>query len=201
MTSAREIGSGPRTVPRVALTFHGAGDLAIARQVLGELRRAHVQATVLVVGSWLGEYPAAGRLVLDDGHEIGNHTEHHKAMRGLGAATAYAEVKGCADRLRKLTGSEGAWFRPSGTQHTTPTIRRAAARAGYAECLSYDLDSRDWTDPGTRAIVRTVVSGARPGSIVSLHLGHRGTIAAVPAILEGLHAKGLAPVSVSTLLA
>ncbi|MFZ5851927.1 MAG: polysaccharide deacetylase family protein, partial [Actinomycetota bacterium] len=38
------------------------------------------------------------------------------------------------------------------------------------------------------------------GSIVSLHLGHPGTVAALPAILDDLRGKGLAAVTVSQLL-
>ncbi|MDQ5841197.1 MAG: hypothetical protein M3537_08670 [Chloroflexota bacterium] len=39
-----------------------------------------------------------------------------------------------------------------------------------------------------------------PGSIVSLHLGHAGTVRALPQILTGLAAKGLVPVTLSRLL-
>ena len=38
------------------------------------------------------------------------------------------------------------------------------------------------------------------GSIVSLHFGHQDTIDAMPTLLENLHAKGLTPVTLTTLL-
>jgi len=40
----------------------------------------------------------------------------------------------------------------------------------------------------------------RPGSIVSLHLGHPGTVAALPQILAGLASRELLPVTLSRLL-
>jgi peptidoglycan/xylan/chitin deacetylase (PgdA/CDA1 family) len=200
-TSAPELVHGRRSVPSVALTFHGAGDPAIARAVLHELEREQVRATVLAVGTWLVAEPAMASRVLKAGHELGNHTQHHLPMRGLDAATTYAEIVGCARTLHRLTGSQGKWFRASGTQHTDRIIRKAAAQAGYAQCLSYDLDSLDWTDPGPDAIVRAVLAGARGGSIVSLHLGHRGTVAAMPALLAGLQKLGLKPTTVSELVA
>ena len=40
----------------------------------------------------------------------------------------------------------------------------------------------------------------RPGSIVSLHLGHTGTVTALPAILRGLSRRGLRPVTLTGLL-
>jgi peptidoglycan/xylan/chitin deacetylase (PgdA/CDA1 family) len=197
---ASEVGHGPRAVPAVALTFHGAGPLPIARAVLNELRRGGVQVTVLAVGSWLDSEPAAARLVLDQGHELGNHTAHHLPMRSLPAGTALAEITGCAHSLRRLTGGPGRWFRASGTQHTTPVIRAAAAAAGYPVCLSYDVDSLDWRDIPPPRITSTVMAVIRPGSIVSMHLGHPGTVAAIGPLLDALSARRLHPVTVSELL-
>lgn len=198
---AVEVGHGPRDKPLVALTFHGAGDPALGRALLAELAKAGTHVTVLAVGTWLDEQPDTARAVLDGGHELGNHTWHHQPMRQLGATQAYAEVVGCAERLRKVTGSAQRWFRASGTQHTTPTIRAAAGKAGYRTCLSYDVDSLDWQDPSAATVERAVLGNVQNGSVVSLHLGHRVTLTTLPAILSGLSRKGLRPVTVSELLA
>jgi hypothetical protein len=40
----------------------------------------------------------------------------------------------------------------------------------------------------------------RPGSIVSLHFGHSGTVTALPAILRGLASRALHPVTLTALL-
>ena len=194
-----EIGHGPRTVPSVALTFHGAGDPRIASQVLVAVEQAGAAVTVLAVGTWLQAYPAMGDRVLRGGHELGNHTLHHKPMRLMDEATAYAEILGGQQQVHKHV-TTPTWFRPSGTPHATPAILAAAERAGYASSLAYDVDPRDYTDPGPALIVSRVLSQARAGSIVSLHLGHPGTVAAMPRILVGLHRRGLSAVTVSRLL-
>ena len=139
--------------------------------------------TVLAVGTWLEQYPQIAQRILGGGHDLGNHTMHHLDIAAMDAAEAFAEIAGCARRLRALTGSAGRWFRPSQTQYSTPLIEREARRAGYRTCVSYDVDSLDYTDPGPDAIVSTVLGKTRPGSIVSLHLGHSGTVTALPAIL------------------
>jgi peptidoglycan/xylan/chitin deacetylase (PgdA/CDA1 family) len=191
--------SAPPTRDGVALTFHGDGPPGLATALLGEAERAGARVTVLAVGRWLGEHPQLARRVLDGGHELGNHTEHHLAIDALGPAAAYAEIEACAARLRKLTGSAGRWFRPSQGQHASATVRAAAARAGYPTVLSYDVDALDYTDPGPDAVVRTVLSAVRPGDVVSMHLGHQGTVAALPVILDGLRSRGLRPVTASEL--
>jgi peptidoglycan/xylan/chitin deacetylase (PgdA/CDA1 family) len=182
---------GPRDRPAVALTFHGQGDQALVAQLLSKLEARDVHVTVLAVGSWLAGEPAMGRRILDGGHELGNHTQHHLDIAGMNGAQAFTEIDECARTLRRLTGSIGTWFRPSQTQHANGTIRAQASRAGYRTCLSYDVDSLDYTDPPTTTVVDTTLRSIRNGSIVSMHFGHAVTIAALDPILDGLHSRGL----------
>jgi peptidoglycan/xylan/chitin deacetylase (PgdA/CDA1 family) len=192
---------GPRDRSQVALTFHGQGPVPMAGALLAEAERAGARVTVLAVGTWLAQYPQIARRILGGGHDLGNHTMHHLDIKAMGASDAYAEIAECARRLHALTGSAGRWFRPSQTRYSTPLIEREARRAGYQTCVSYDVDSLDYTDPGPDAVVATVLRLTRPGSIVSLHLGHSGTVTALPAIMRGLAGRGLRPVTLTELLA
>ena len=196
----KEVVNGPRDRPQVALTFHGQGDERTVTRLLDELASGGAQVTVLAVGTWLQQMPAIARRILDGGHELGNHTQHHLDIKALPADRAYAEIAACANELKQLTGSIGTWFRHSQTVHSTPTIEAQAAKAGYATCLSYDVDSLDYTDPGAAAITKTTLGRVQPGSIVSMHFGHLGTVTAMPAILDGLHRRGLRPVTVTELM-
>jgi peptidoglycan/xylan/chitin deacetylase (PgdA/CDA1 family) len=196
-----EITHGPRDRDRVALTFHGQGDPVIVRRLLDVLAAGHTRVTVLAVGTWLAAQPQLGRRIVAAGHELGNHTQHHADIKRMNMDAAQAEIAACAATLRRVTGSIGRWFRPSQTPHATPTIKAAAARAGYPVCLSYDVDSLDYTDPGATAVVSTTLAAVRPGSIVSLHFGHEDTIGAMPALLSGLRERGLTPVTMTELIA
>ncbi|MFE1286166.1 polysaccharide deacetylase family protein [Streptomyces sp. NPDC058751] len=196
-----EITHGPRThPPRVALTFHGQGEPAVAKALLGEAERAGARVTVLAVGTWLDEHPDLARRVLDGGHDLGNHTLRHLDINAMTATEAAAEIRGCADRLKRLTGSIGTWFRPSRSPRASPLVQRLARDAGYPHTLSYDVDSLDHTDPGAAAVTRKVLAEIRPGSVVSLHFGHPGTVAALPALLHELDRRGLGAVTTTELL-
>jgi peptidoglycan/xylan/chitin deacetylase (PgdA/CDA1 family) len=197
---AVEITHGPASASGVALTFHGAGDVALATKLLSELETAGARATVLAVGQWLDQEPAMAKRILDGGHELGNHTYRHLTMPPLTEVVDESEITRCADVLRRLTGSAGRWFRPSGTVHATPSILEAAGRSGYATSLSYDVDPEDYADPGAAAVTSRVLAAVRAGSIVSLHLGHLGTVQAMPAIIDGLRSRGLAAVTMSDLM-
>src|SRR3954447_13182008 len=184
--------------PQVALTFHGDGDLDLARRVLDALHTRGAAVTVLAVGTWLQRYPDAARLVTDLGHELGNHRWSHPDLTAVDGGGLRAEIERCRDRIAAATGGPGAFFRPSRAQHATGAVRRAGAAAGCPTVLSYDVDSRDFTDPGAAAIRRNVRAVAA-GGVVSMHLGHPGTLDAVPGLLDDLAARGLAPVTASTL--
>jgi len=196
-----EITRGPANRPAVALTFHGQGDPAIVTQLLAELAAGGARVTVLAVGTWLSAQPALAGRILDGGHELGNHTQHHGAIAQMDTRRTFAEIDGCAQVLRRLTGSIGTWFRPSQIQHATALIRAQARRVGYPVCLSYDVDSRDYTDPPATAVVHNTLSAVTSGSIVSMHFGHAVTISAIGPILDGLRARGLHTATMTELVA
>ena len=197
---AQQVAHGPTDRPQVALTFHGAGDLTYARQILAIARTKRARLTVLAVGTWLNDNSRIGREILAGGHDIGNHTLSHLDINSLPVVQMRDEVQGCRDILRRTTGTDGSYFRQSQSQTANTQLLRVAGEAGYRICLSYNVDSMDYTDPGAKA-VRENVAAAGAGSIVSMHLGHAGTVEALPGILDDLESRGLAAVTVSALLA
>jgi peptidoglycan/xylan/chitin deacetylase (PgdA/CDA1 family) len=186
--------------PEVALTFHGAGDPELARKVLTGFSARGAAVTVMAIGTWLAQDPDAVKVVADNGHELGNHTWSHRDLSGLAESAVRAEIERCRDRITALTGGAGDFFRPSAARRATPEVLRLAGAAGYERVLSYDVDSRDFTDPGAAAIRRNVAT-ARAGSVVSMHLGHPGTLEALPGLLDDLAANGLRPVTAGALFA
>jgi len=191
---------GPRDRPRVALTFEGRGDPALARAALARIERAGARVTVLAVGSWLDAHPGMARRILDGGHEIGNHTQNHRDLATLDERAAYEEITACARRLRRLTGSMGTWFRPSPGPAATPLVQRLALRAGYPHVLSYDVESLDHLASGVPAVTSKVTGELRHGSVVGLSLGRPVTVAALPLLLTEIGRRGLRAVTATELL-
>ena len=199
--AAAFVNHGDRNGTAVALTFHAAGDTGLATQLLDLLAQQKVLVTVFGVGQWLQQNPATAKRIMSDGHELANHTFTHQAMGHLNRAQIADEIKRCADVLTGYTGSISPWFRPSGIEIPTPDILAEAGKVGYKVSVGYDLDSLDFQDPGTAAVVHNVNSAVKAGSIISLHFSHANTVAALPAILDHLRQSGLKPVTVSQLLA
>lgn len=187
--------------PEVALTFHGSGDPLLATTLFDEAEQAGALVTVFAVGSWLQAHPQMAARILRGGHALGNHTFTHPTLHRLSDAGIREEVSRCAAVIQRLTGTPGVAFRPSGGPSITAPMVRAATSSGYPLVLGYDVDPSDNLDPGASAVASRVLAGVRAGSVVSLHLGHTGTVEALPHILTGLRSRGLQPVTAPHLVA
>lgn len=184
----------------VALTFHGAGDAKFAKAILDEIKNAGVGITVMAVGSWVVEQPQWAKRIIAEGHDLGNHTMTHPAMIHLKSARANSEISLCTRAIRAAVGEDPKWFRPSGTPVSNSIIRAAANANGFNQCITYNVDSLDYTDPATSVVINSVLDVVKGGDIISLHLGHAVTTKALPAIIEGIAAKKLSMTTISGLL-
>ena len=195
-----DIQHGSRAIKKIALTFHGAGAPDYADPLLKLFKSTGTKVSVFAVGTWLVKEPSVATRIIDDGHDLGNHTMTHTQMKTISAKRVESEIAGCENELTKLIGNHGAWFRPSGTQFSTPTIRKAAVKHGYGQCISYEVDSEDFKDVSKAKMVSNVMNNIQNGSIISMHFGHKVTLDAMPTILDKLHAAGITPVTLTELL-
>ena len=198
--ASADISHGSRIVAKVALTFHGAGAPDFADPLLKIFKSTGTKVSIFAVGTWLVSDPAIAARIIAEGHDLGNHTMTHTQMKTISAKKVDAEISQCAAELKKLIGNHGAWFRPSGTQFSTATIRTAAVKYGYGQCISYDVDSKDYLNPSKKSVISNVMNNIKNGSIISMHLGHKVTLDAMPMLLSNLHAKGFTPVTLTELL-
>ena len=196
----RFVQHGARETNNIALTFHGSGDVVLLDDLLAVVGPHGAKITIFAVGQWLDANPAVAHRILAGGHELANHTYTHPALATVSGTQLDAEVTRCRDALVRHAGAPGRWFRPSGIAVPTSPMLDAANAAGYATCVGYDVDPRDYQDPGADLVRSRTLADVKPGSIVSLHTGHRGTVDALGAILDELARRGLKPVTVSELL-
>jgi peptidoglycan/xylan/chitin deacetylase (PgdA/CDA1 family) len=184
-----------QTQRAVALTFDDGPSPEYTPRILATLRRLKVRATFFVIGYLAQQYPALVRQEARLGMEVGNHTYNHPEVPPFGELPARLiqdEISLAANILTRI-GVRPRLFRPPGGSYS-PAVVDAAAALGEGVAL-WSVDPTDWT-PGISAsqVIRNVLSAVRPGSIIDLHDGggdRSATLAALPAIIRGIRARGL----------
>ncbi|MFI7703491.1 polysaccharide deacetylase family protein [Nonomuraea sp. NPDC049480] len=181
----------------VALTFDdGPGEHT--GRLLDLLGRRDVRATFFVIGQMVAADKGGRtvRRIVDEGHEIGNHTWSHPPLAELPHAAVRRELKHTENIVQRLTGVRMRMMRPP-YGSTDEQVAAETRREGLAQIL-WSLDTLDWRDRDTSTVARRA-GRAAPGSIVLLHDIHRSTVDAVPAMLDTLGRKGYTFVTVSEL--
>ena len=75
---------GNTELREVALTFDDGPRPEIVRGMLDTLGKYGARSTFFVVGSQVERNPAIVRRMLNEGHEVGNHSFSHPTLEGLG---------------------------------------------------------------------------------------------------------------------
>ena len=195
---------GDRVDRRVALTFDDGPDDPFSLQVSAILDRYGAKGTFFEVGKAIDARPEIAKALHADGHLLGNHSYHHDYWRWLDPR--YPELDRTQDAFRRQLGICPAFFRPPHGQRTPFMLAHASNQDMVT--VTWDVSAQDWSSHDGAAVARRVLDQVDAGSIILLHDGIDGTVTAdrsvlidaLPMILDGLRAKGLAPVRLDDLL-
>ena len=172
----------------VGLTFDDGNNSAWA-SILGTLKRYKAHATFFPLGPYVASSPSLARRTVQDGNAIGTHGWTHSMMTRQSAGQIQSEWTRAAAPWWGATGySPVPYCRPPyGDMNSSTTA--ASAAIGFYRVILWDVDPRDWSQPGAGVITSRVLGAVHPGAIVCMHLTPQ-TAQALPSILSGLRARG-----------
>jgi len=181
----------------VALTFDDGPDPRWTPQVLAVLQRHGAVATFCMVSGNAARYPALVKQVVDAGMRLCDHTRTHDEQLPDRAPEQIAdEVVGAQDTLSAAAGGAPVeWYRAPGG-NWSPEVAELSVDHGM-QPLSWNIDPRDWTQPGAEEIVaairQQIHEQAPDGPIVLMHDGGgpRGqTVEALEQLIPWLAEQG-----------
>jgi len=214
----RLIWSVATAAPLAALTFDDGPDPEFTPRILAVLAAYGARATFNMMGSNAMRHPDLVMEVVRAGHELGNHTLTHQDLTFQSARQTYRQLERGREAIEGTAGVRPRFFRPPRGELTGSAISAAAA-------LDHDVVlwsvTRGPAGVGTPAGVSDhLVRAVGPGDVVALHdsigratfhpNGASGRflrarrsveVAALPAALERIRARGIGLVTVSALLA
>jgi peptidoglycan/xylan/chitin deacetylase (PgdA/CDA1 family) len=181
----------PKGAKVIALTFDDGPWPGSTERILAVLKKYNVKATFFMLGSQAKGRPQLARMVAEAGMTIGNHSYNHPDLTKLQAGPMARQVEIAERDIKNATGVTPKYFRPP-FGAVNAAVRAQLVRDGLQMC-EWNIDPNDWRRPGATAIVARVVGAAKPGAVVLMHDGggdRSQTVAALPAIIQRLRAKG-----------
>lgn len=185
----------------IALTFDDGPHPYYTPLILEILEEYGVKATFFMIGENVKYYGDAAEAVLAAGHEIGNHTYHHKTLNPLSDKDILQEIQSCEDELFSLGEYRPRLVRPpEGSMNQQ--VKEVVGGLDYRIIL-WDLDTKDWAHTPPAEISRHVLDDVTAGDIILMHdfIGHNSpTPEALRLFIPEMLARGYKFVTVSELL-
>ena len=187
----------------VALTFDDGPVPSLTDSLVALLRKRNVRATFFVTGRELAAAPESGRALIAAGHELGNHSYSHRRMVFMLPSTVRREIEE-TDAYIRAAGARGpiGVRPPNGLKLVT--LPWFLWRTGRVTVMwDVEPDSYALVAATADGIVRHTLKRVRPGSIILLHPWYRSratSLAAVPMLIDSLHARGFRVTTVGELL-
>ncbi len=191
----------------VALTFDDGPYSPYTEQLLDVLKEYEVPATFFVVGQNVEKNPELVKRIVDEGHQLGNHTYHHVDLLKIDRKTIEEEIDRTNKVIKAATGTVPHLMRPP-HGFRDPVVMEIMATRGL-KVVEWSIMSRDWTNPGVEAIVERTLAKVKNGSIILLHDGdgiaskasRAQTVEATRRIIQTLSVQGYKFVTVDEILA
>jgi peptidoglycan/xylan/chitin deacetylase (PgdA/CDA1 family) len=199
---AGEAGAGGMVIRRgnpanqkVALTFDIEIDDKMLYALLDVLRARGLHGTFFVTGRWVQAYPDAARAIVQQGHEISNHSLTHPFFSRIGLDGAASELEKTEQIIYNTTGvTSRPFFRFPYGDFTADTAA-LVAREGY---VAYHWSADDNAIPGWLDWAAQHPAEAK-GGILLVH-ERPASVAALPGWLDRLAALGLQPTTLTDTL-
>lgn len=185
---------------KIALTFDDGPHPVYTPQILDILKENGIKATFFIIGENAEKYPEIVERIIDEGHEVGNHTYSHPHLQKIGDEELMKELKKTEALLKEAFGYEPALFRPP-EGYCCAAVKNSAKAMGY-ELTLWDIDTTDWAHNQSQNIIKTVLATVKDGSIILCHdyvTKPSPTPDAIKAFIPKLKARGYSFVTVSEL--
>ena len=195
---------GRRSERLAALTFDDGPDREHTPRVLDILARERVTATFFLIGRRAAQAPDVARRIVDEGHDLGNHTWSHRSLWLCGPRETEREIVEGHDAITRAAGNAPRFFRaPWGMTNLAvfPVLRRLAT-----PCVFWTVQTEGQRAAGAARQLRIAAERVKPGAIFDLHdadgvpgAGER-TVEVLPALIAALRRDGYTLAGLSDVL-
>ncbi|HEX8984156.1 MAG TPA: glycosyltransferase [Bryobacteraceae bacterium] len=173
---------GKPALRQVALTFDDGPDAVATPRILDLLKRHGAHATFFLVGQKAAAHRGLVTRILDEGHEIGNHSYSHPEFEALTCCEAMREIERTEAVLKRVAGRRSRLFRPPKGKLSLGSLA-AAWRKGMTVVM-WSVDLKDFRAQSSGEIAESLRQNPiQPGDIVLYHGISGPALEALPLVL------------------
>jgi probable sporulation protein (polysaccharide deacetylase family) len=180
--------------PVVSLLINVAWGNEYLQDILATLKEQHVRATFFLEGRWTKSNPELAKMIVEEGHEIGNHSYTHPNMQTLSAQATGEELRKTNEVIEAITGVKPIWFAPPSGSFRDETVSLAAAQG--MGTIMWSIDTIDWQKPSPEVWLERVLPKLHPGAFILMH-PTESTAQSLETLIINIKSKDLHVVTVS----
>lgn len=180
--------------PMVALTFDDGPFARSTGSILDTLKAHDAVATFFVLGNRVPDNADILKRMVNEGHQIGNHSLSHKQLTTLAVAELQYQIEKTQSAVKSVTGIEPVVMRP-----TYGSYNDELRQSIDMPVILWSLDTRDWETREAAYVSKQVLENVRDGDIILMHDIYMSTADAVEIVVPELKSRGYQLVTISEL--
>jgi peptidoglycan-N-acetylmuramic acid deacetylase len=175
----------------IYLTFDEGYENGYTPKILDTLKENEVKAIFFVTGPYIKKNPDLVRRMLDEGHQVGNHSINHPSLPTVDNITLEKELLWLEKNFQDSFGRGFKYMRPPMGEYSERTLA-AAQQLGYKTVFwSFAYKDYDVNDQkGADYAYRKVMDNLHNGSVMLLHAVSKDNAEALDRIIKDIKAQG-----------
>ncbi|XJZ28545.1 polysaccharide deacetylase family protein [Bacillota bacterium Lsc_1132] len=183
--------------PMVSFLINVAWGNEYLSSILATLKKHNVSATFFLEGNWVKKNPDLAKIIVDAGHEVGNHSYSHPDMKRLPASRIREELERTNEVIEATTGVKSEWFAPPSGSYRDETVKIADELK--MKTVMWTVDTIDWQKPSPDVLIQRVMAKVSNGSLILMHPTD-ATARSLDRLITLIEQKGLELGTVSRLM-
>lgn len=175
----------------IYLTFDEGYENGYTAKILDTLKKNNVKALFFVTGPYVEKQGDLIKRMLDEGHQVGNHSINHPSLPTLDYAGLEKELLGLEKQFSEKFGKGFKYMRPPMGEYSQRVLE-ASKQVGYKTIFwSYAFKDYDVNDQkGADYAYKMVMDNLHNGAVYLLHAVSKDNAEALDRIIQDIKAQG-----------
>lgn len=182
---------GNTSEKKIYLTFDEGYEQGYTEQILDVLRENNVKAIFFITGPYLDKNPELVRRMVEEGHEVGNHTVNHYSLPTKSRSVIESEILELDRVFYEKYGKHMRTFRPPRGEYDEKTLE--IAKSLDHTCILWSFAYQDWLvnqQKGAEHAYQMVIDHLHNGSVILLHAVSKDNANALDRIIKEARKMG-----------